>query len=291
MKNLNGKQKNITNQKSKKTSQKPGVSNSGKDYQIIHKNLRSRCTVGNEASIIRHKMRSYQVKNMQFTSKQSTLNSFPPGFSNSGESYQIIYKNLRSRCIVGNEASVFRSAMRRQQAVHEAPFIKKRQKENRQYIDNKTFDSFPPELKSTKHYAGLNTSKNKAVIFSFDNGKPEILVEDLVGNQDRGLLSVEFFTSETSDEEDLFLPVVGLKLRHSDTDFQVLANDKNIELHESESQNSALKNKYFILRHKSELVSFECLSSQGLYIGVEEDQLKLMEKKDDEACMFQLLTE
>nr|XP_020862008.1 interleukin-33 isoform X2 [Phascolarctos cinereus] len=225
MKNLNGKQKNITNQKSKKTSQKPGVSNSGKDYQIIHKNLRSRCTVGNEASIIRHKMRSYQVKNMQFTSKQSTLNSFPP------------------------------------------------------------------ELKSTKHYAGLNTSKNKAVIFSFDNGKPEILVEDLVGNQDRGLLSVEFFTSETSDEEDLFLPVVGLKLRHSDTDFQVLANDKNIELHESESQNSALKNKYFILRHKSELVSFECLSSQGLYIGVEEDQLKLMEKKDDEACMFQLLTE
>ncbi|XP_027718943.1 interleukin-33-like [Vombatus ursinus] len=236
MKHLNGKQKNKSSQKRKKTSQKPGFSNSGKSYQIIHKNLRSRCIGENEASIITHKMRSYQVEN-------------------------------------------------------EVPLMRSHQIEKLQRVNTETLN-FYPELKSTKHYTGLNTSKNKAVICSVYNGIPEIYVDDPVGNQDRGSLSVDFFTYRTSNEDNLSSSVVGLKLRHSDTDFQVLANDKNIELHKSESQNSAQENKYFILHQNSELVSFECLKSQGLYIGVEEDQLKLMEKKeDDEAFMFQLLTE
>ncbi|XP_072453125.1 interleukin-33 [Notamacropus eugenii] len=218
MKHLNGKQKDKTNQKRKKTSQKPGFSNSGKGYQIMYMNLRSRCIVKNKTSIIKREMRTYQVKNIQ-----STLNSFPP------------------------------------------------------------------EYKSTERYTGLNTFKNKAVTFFFENGEYEISVEDLIGNQKRGSLSVDFFSYKNSNEGDSSLWVV-LKPRPSDIDLQVQANDQNLELHESENQDSAQKSKFFILHSPvSGYVSFECTYRQGLYIGVRENHLTLMEKKeDDEAFLFRL---
>ncbi|XP_068946863.1 interleukin-33 isoform X2 [Petaurus breviceps papuanus] len=346
MKHLKGKQKNKTKQKTKKTSGKPGFSNSGKDYKITYKNLRSRCIVENEASIIKREMRRYQVKNIQFTPKKKIPNSFPPGFSNSGEDYKIIYKNLRSRCIVENEASIIKREMRRYQ-VKNMQFTPKKKTPNsfppgfsnsgrdhkiicknlrsrciveneasiirpemtcrmenkasvfrpemKSYVANlqctnikNILSIFPPVYKSTECYTGLNTFKNKAVTFFFENGEYEIFVEDLIMNQERGSLLVDFFSCKNSDEGDS-LPLVVLKPRPSNIDLQVHANDQSLELHESENQNSAQENKFFILHNISDFVSFECFRPQGLYIGVKENRLELMEKKeDDEAFMFRL---
>ncbi|XP_036593468.1 interleukin-33 [Trichosurus vulpecula] len=332
MKRLNGKQKNKTNQKRKKTSLKPGFSNSRKGYQITYKNLRSRCILKNEGSIIKREMRRYQVKNMQFTPKQSTPNHFPPGFSHSRKGYQTIYKNLRSRCILESKASVIKREMRRYQVKNmqftpkqstpnhfppgfshsrkgyqtiyknlrsrcilesKASVIKREmrryQVKNMQFTPKQsTPNHFPPVYKSTKHYSGLTTFKNKAVTFFFENGEYEISVEDLLENQRQGSLTVEFFSCKNSNEGDSPLLVV-LKPRPSNIDLQLHANDQTLELHESENQNSFQKNKFFILHHLSGFVSFECFEPQGLYIGVKDDHLELMEKKeDDEAFMFQL---
>ncbi|XP_043835410.1 interleukin-33 [Dromiciops gliroides] len=212
MKHLNGN-KNKANKSIKKTCQKSGSSNSGKNCNII-KNLRTRSIVKNDPSTFRCQRRSSEMQNKSSSSNQATVPSV-----------------------------VFRS---------------------------------------TEHYTGLNTFKNKVVTFYFENGDSEIYVEDVIGNQEPGSLVVEFFSYKNSNEEKQSLVV--LKPRTSDSFLQLHANEKNdLELHECKSPNSALGKKYFILHQEiAGFVSFECFCPQGLYIGVKKNRLELMKKKEDD---------
>ncbi|KAM9101654.1 interleukin-33 isoform 2-T4 [Sarcophilus harrisii] len=235
MKHLNGKQKNKTNNTMKKTSQKPGFSNSGKGYQIVYKHSRPKCIVENETSIIRYGTRHSQAKNIQSPNDQNTLNSFPSGFSNSGQGYQIYYMILRSRCIVKNKTSTIRHGKRRSQQKNIVSTTEERSLKNfssrisyseesimrnKAASDSYEMKSFSEEFllatpfsvesshnscplvefKCTQQFTGLNTIKNKAVTFFFNDGDFEIFVEDLLEKEERDLLLIDFFSYKDSNE-------------------------------------------------------------------------------------------
>ncbi|XP_051843566.1 interleukin-33 isoform X2 [Antechinus flavipes] len=325
MKHLNGKKKNKTNKTMKKTSQKQGFSNSGKDYQIVYKHSRPKCIVEKETSIIRYETRHSQAKNIQSPNNQNTLNSFPSGFSNSGQGYQIYYMILRSRCIVKKKPSTIRHGKRRSQLKNIVSTTEKHSLKNfssrisysgESIMRNKaaparyevksfsqeiplatpfsaenSHNSYPPvEFKYTQQFTGLNTSKNKAVSFFFDNGDFDIFVEDLLEKEKRDLLLIDFFRDINSKEEP---PLVVLRPQFSNINLQVHATDENnLELHKCENQNSAQEKRFFKMHPEGgEWVSFECYCFQGFYIGVKENSLGLIKKKeDDKAFIFQLIS-
>ncbi|XP_074053590.1 interleukin-33 isoform X2 [Macrotis lagotis] len=200
----------------------------------------------------------------QKNNKKQQMKKTPqkPGFSNSRKNSQIRNKNLRSRNVVINESITrcMRSSM----------------VENRQSTDNQnTLNTAPAVVfRSTECYTGLNTFRDKAVTFLFENGFYDIFVEDLLGNEERGKL-----------------PLVILRPRPSNIDLHLHSNGQNdLELHKYENQNSNQGKKFFILHSEGPgFVSFECLCPRGLYIGVKQNRLELMTKKeDDEAFMFRL---
>ncbi|XP_074138975.1 interleukin-33 [Sminthopsis crassicaudata] len=325
MKHLNGKQKNKTNKTMKKTSQKPGFSNSGKDYQIVYKHSRPKCIVENETSIIRYETRHSQVKNIQSPNNQNILNSFPSGFSNSGKSYQIYYMILRSRCIVKNKTSTIRHGKRRSQLKNIVstpeerslksfssgiPYFGESIMRNKVALGHHEVRSLSEEIrlspitmeisrnscpevefKCTRQFTGLNTSKNKAVTFFFDDGDFEISVQDLFVNQERDLLLIDFFSYKNSNGGGPTLVV--LRPQPSNINLQVHAKDQyNLELHKWENQNSSQEKRLFIMHSEGAgWVSFECYCFEGFYIGVKKNSLGLIKKKEgDKAFIFRLIS-
>ncbi|XP_007499617.1 interleukin-33 isoform X2 [Monodelphis domestica] len=221
------------------------------------------------------KMKHLNGKQEAKTKKTIKKTSPKPGFPNSKQSYPIIYMNLRSRCI--GKANISRN-------------VRSYQLKRTLYTNNLNISSIEcsVEFWQEKCYTGLNTFKNKAVTFFFENGNYEIFVEDLPENEERGLLYLEYFTTKNSYRGDA---LVVLAPQPSDIRLQLHANDQNdLELHKHEHHHQAQRKKLFFMHSEgSGFVSFESFYARGFYIGVKENRLELMKKKEgDEAFMFKL---
>lgn len=140
----------------------------------------------------------------------------------------------------------------------------------------------------------LSTYNDQSVSFVLENGCYVINVEDCGKNQEKDKVLLRYYESsfpaqsgDGVDGKKLMVNMSPIK----DTDIWLNANDKDYSVELQKGDVSPPDQAFFVLHKKSsDFVSFECKNLPGTYIGVKDNQLALVEEKD-ESCnniMFKL---
>ncbi|KAL1787661.1 interleukin-33 [Sigmodon hispidus] len=145
-------------------------------------------------------------------------------------------------------------------------------------------------------YASLSTYNDQCVSFKvLENGRYVINVEDSGKNQEKDKMLLRYYESpfpshESGDGVDGKLLMVDMS-PIKDKDIRLKANDKNHSVELQKCQVPLPDQVFFVLHKKSsDYVSFECKEKRGTFIGVKDNQLALIEEKnnDNENIMFKL---
>ncbi|XP_047380803.1 interleukin-33 isoform X2 [Sciurus carolinensis] len=143
--------------------------------------------------------------------------------------------------------------------------------------------------------ASLSTYNDQHVSFVWEDGNYVTNVEDLPEDQEKDKVLLRYhvspYSSSTSDDGvDGKLLMVNLSPT-KDRDILLHANNKEQSV-ELQKCKTPLPDRTFFVLHKesSEFVSFECKSNRGMYIGVKDNHLALVEGKSQtsENIMFKL---
>lgn len=141
----------------------------------------------------------------------------------------------------------------------------------------------------------LSTYDDQSVSFVLENGCYVINVEDCGKNQKKDKVLLRYYESsfpagqsgDGVDGKKLMVNMSPVK----DTDIWLHANDKDYSVELQRGDVSPPEQAFFVLHQKSsEFVSFECKNLPGTYIGVKDNQLALLEDKDESRnnIMFKL---
>ncbi|CAH6966191.1 interleukin-33 [Phodopus roborovskii] len=144
--------------------------------------------------------------------------------------------------------------------------------------------------------ASLSTYNDQSVSFKvLENGRYVINVEDCGKDQEKDKMLLHYYESphssnESGDGVDGKLLMVNMSPL-KDTDIRLHANDKNHSVKLEKCQAPLPEEVFFVLHKKSsDYVSFECKNHRGTYIGVKDNQLALIQEKnnDSENIMFKI---
>uniref|UniRef100_A0A8D2E094 Interleukin-33 n=1 Tax=Sciurus vulgaris TaxID=55149 RepID=A0A8D2E094_SCIVU len=147
----------------------------------------------------------------------------------------------------------------------------------------------------TESCASLSTYNDQHVSFVWEDGNYVTNVEDLPKDQEKDKVLLRYHvspysSSESGDGVDGKLLMVNLSPT-KDRDILLHANNKEQSV-ELQKCKAPLPDRTFFVLHKesSEFVSFECKSNRGMYIGVKDNHLALVEGKSQtsENIMFKL---
>nr|XP_027798858.1 interleukin-33 isoform X1 [Marmota flaviventris] len=147
----------------------------------------------------------------------------------------------------------------------------------------------------TESCASLSTYNNQHVRFIWEDGNYVTNVEDQPKDQEKDKVLLRYYespypSSESGDGVDGKMLMVNLSPT-KDRDILLHANNKaqSVELQKCKTP---LPDQAFFVLHKesSDFVSFECKSNRGMYIGVKDNQLALVEGKNQTSdnIMFKL---
>lgn len=143
--------------------------------------------------------------------------------------------------------------------------------------------------------ASLSTYNNQHVSFIWEDGNYVTNVEDLPKNQEKEKVLLRYYespypSSESGDGVDGKMLMVNMSPT-KDRDILLHANNKEQSV-ELQKCKTPLPDQAFFVLHKesSDFVSFECKSNRGMYIGVKDNQLALVEGKSQTSdnIMFKL---
>lgn len=158
-----------------------------------------------------------------------------------------------------------------------------------------TLNSIQGTSPLTQSFASLSTYNDQSVSFVMENGCYVINVEDSGKDQEKDQVLLRYYESsfpasqsgDGVDGKKLMVNMSPVK----DRDIWLNANDKDYSVELQKGDVSPPDQAFFVLHKKSsDFVSFECKNLPGRYIGVKDNQLALMEEKD-ESCnniMFRL---
>lgn len=147
----------------------------------------------------------------------------------------------------------------------------------------------------TQSRASLSTYNDQSVSFVLENGCYVINVDDSGKDQEQDQVLLRYYESsfpasqsgDGVDGKKLMVNMSPIK----DTDIWLHANDKDYSVELQRGDISPPEQAFFVL-HKmsSDFVSFECKNLPGTYIGVKDNQLALLEEKDESRnnIMFKL---
>ncbi|XP_028619930.1 interleukin-33 [Grammomys surdaster] len=147
----------------------------------------------------------------------------------------------------------------------------------------------------TQSCASLSTYDDQSVSFVLENGCYVINVEDSGKDQEKDKVLLRYYKSsfpasqsgDGVDGKKLMVNMSPVK----DTDIWLHANDKDHSVELQRCDVSQPDQAFFVLHKKaSDFVSFECKNLPGTYIGVKDNQLALVEEKDENgnSIMFKL---
>ncbi|ERE77121.1 interleukin-33-like protein [Cricetulus griseus] len=148
----------------------------------------------------------------------------------------------------------------------------------------------------TEACASLSTYNDQCVSFKvLENGRYVINVEDSGKDQEKDKMLLRYYESprssnESGDGVDGKLLMVNMS-PIKDKDIRLHANDKNHSVKLEKCQSPLPEEVFFVLHKKSsDYVSFECKNQRGTYIGVKDNQLALVEEKNNESenIMFKI---
>lgn len=138
----------------------------------------------------------------------------------------------------------------------------------------------------TESCASLSTYNDQSVSFVLENGCYVINVEDSGKDQEKDQVLLRYYESsfpanqsgDGVDGKKLMVNMSPIK----DTDIWLHANDKDYSVELQKGDVSPPEQAFFVLHKKSsDFVSFECKNLPGTYIGVKDNQLALVEEKDE----------
>ncbi|XP_037061502.1 LOW QUALITY PROTEIN: interleukin-33 [Peromyscus leucopus] len=144
--------------------------------------------------------------------------------------------------------------------------------------------------------ASLSTYDDQSVCFKvLENGRYVINVEDSGKDQEKDKMLLRYYESphpsnESGDGVDGKLLMVNMS-PIKDTDIRLKANDEDHSVELQKCQVPLPDQVYFVLHKKSsDYVLFECKKKPGMYIGVKDNQLALIEEEDEDNknIMFKL---
>ncbi|XP_052043329.1 interleukin-33 [Apodemus sylvaticus] len=150
-------------------------------------------------------------------------------------------------------------------------------------------------LPLAQSFASLSTYNDQSVSFVMENGCYVINVEDSGKDQEKDKVLLSYYESsfpasqsgDGVDGKKLMVNMSPVK----DRDIWLNANDKDYSV-ELQRGNAWPPDQAFFVLHKksSDFVSFECKNLPGTYIGVKDNQLALVEEKDQNCnnIMFKL---
>ncbi|XP_034377171.1 interleukin-33 [Arvicanthis niloticus] len=147
----------------------------------------------------------------------------------------------------------------------------------------------------TQSCASLTTYDDQCVSFVLENGCYVINVEDSGKDQEKDKVLLRYYkssfpASQSGDGVDGKKLMVNMSPA-KDTDIWLHANDKDYSVELQRGDVSPPDQAFFVLHKKSsDFVSFECKNLPGKYIGVKDNQLALVEEKDENgnSIMFKL---
>ncbi|XP_029393883.1 interleukin-33 [Mus pahari] len=214
---------------------------------------------------------------------------------------------LRSGLTIRRETGYFRKEPTKRYSLksgsnHEASFSAYPQDSgNRSLLDSiKAFSASVDTLSIqgtsllTQSRASLSTYNDQSVSFVMENGCYVINVDDSGKDQEKDQVLLRYYESsfpasqsgDGVDGKKLMVNMSPIK----DTDIWLHANDKDYSV-ELQKADVSPEQAFFVLHKKSsDFVSFECKNLPGTYIGVKDNQLALVEEKDESGnnIMFKL---
>ncbi|XP_045436155.1 interleukin-33 isoform X1 [Pipistrellus kuhlii] len=133
----------------------------------------------------------------------------------------------------------------------------------------------------------LSTYNDQAITFVFSDGGYEIYIEDLRGKDEKDKVLFHYYNSqspasETGDDVDGHKLMVRISPANN-KNFLLHANNKEHSVELQKYENSLPDQTLFLLHTElgpSSCVSFECMNNPGLFIGVENNHLSLINLKD-----------
>ncbi|XP_037653696.1 interleukin-33 [Choloepus didactylus] len=134
----------------------------------------------------------------------------------------------------------------------------------------------------TEHYASLSTYNDRFITFAFEGEHGEIYVEDLGENQEKDKVLLRYYDSqipsnESGDDVDGKKWMVNLSPTKN-TKLWLHANKEESSVELLRCENLMPDQAFFLLQwESSEHVSFECKSNPGVFIGVKNNQLQLIQ--------------
>lgn len=143
--------------------------------------------------------------------------------------------------------------------------------------------------------ASLSTYNNQCVRFVWEDGNYVTNVEDQPKDQEKDKVLLRYYespypSSESGDGVDGKMLMVNLSPT-KDRDILLHANNKEQSVELQKCKNPLPDQAFFVLhKESSDFVSFECKSNRGMYIGVKDNHLALVEGKNQtrDNVMFKL---
>nr|KAF6331784.1 interleukin 33 [Pipistrellus kuhlii] len=183
---------------------------------------------------------------------------------------QVYFMQLRSGLIIEKKACYFRKE------------TTKRHSPNSVFVFLMTRFSLV-----TERCVSLSTYNDQAITFVFSDGGYEIYIEDLRGKDEKDKVLFHYYNSqspasETGDDVDGHKLMVRISPANN-KNFLLHANNKEHSVELQKYENSLPDQTLFLLHTElgpSSCVSFECMNNPGLFIGVENNHLSLINLKD-----------
>ncbi|XP_036917301.1 interleukin-33 isoform X2 [Sturnira hondurensis] len=232
----------------------------------------------------------------------STTRISPAKMNNLAESQQKVeevcqmyFMKLRSGLIIGNRTCYFRRKTIKRHPPKPARKYDKQhlvftpyQQAPERSSENVASDAQPHNRRSCSEDSySLSTYNDQSVTFAFADGGYEIYVEDLGKKQEKDKVLFRYHGSQSPisprgdvvDGERLMVSLSPSK----DKDFLLHANNQEHSVELQKCENPLPDQTFFFLHTEpgsSTYVSFECKSNPGVFIGVKDNQLALIQLKD-----------
>ncbi|XP_054439094.1 interleukin-33 isoform X2 [Pteronotus mesoamericanus] len=210
---------------------------------------------------------------------------------------QMYFMKLRSGLIIGNRTCYFRGKTTRRHSIKTARKYSKPHlllRDCQQPHERSSEDGNTPVQQHNRttgasgiqeHSFSLSTYNDQSVTFVFADGSYEIYVEDFGKKQEKDKVLFHYHGSQLQATDDA---VDGEKLMVSlsptkDKDFLLHANNQEYSVELQKCENPMPDQTFFLLHKEpgpSSCVSFECKSNPGVFIGVKDNQLALIQLKD-----------
>lgn len=208
---------------------------------------------------------------------------------------QMYFMKLRSGHIIENRACYFRKKTIKRHPPKTAGKYNKQhlvctpyQQPLERSSENVAFDVRPRNRRSSSEDSySLSTYNDQCVTFAFADGSYEIYVEDLGKKQEKDKVLFRYYGSQSpisprGDDVDGERLMVSLS-PSKDKDFLLHANNQEHSVELQKCENPLPDQTFFFLHTEpgpSSCVSFECKSNPGVFIGVKDNQLALIQLKD-----------